>query len=98
MAKGVKLDIDAAKQGALLAQYNLGLFFYEGTYFKQDYTKARKSFEFAAAQNEAGSQYMLAIIYEQGLGVDKDPKRARHYYYLACKNGYKKSCTHANAN
>ncbi|WP_143413927.1 MULTISPECIES: SEL1-like repeat protein [unclassified Gilliamella] len=40
---------------------------------------------------------MLAIIYEQGLGVDKDPKRARHYY-LACKNGYKKSCTHANAN
>ena len=98
LAKGVKLDIEAAKQGSPLAQYNLGLFFYEGTYFKQDYTKARKSFEFAAAQNEAGSQYMLAIIYEQGLGVDKDPERAKHYYYLACQNGYEESCTQANAN
>ena len=97
-AKGIKLEIEAANQGVALAQYYLGMSYYEGTYFEQDYNYARELFEFAAAQNEAGSQYMLAIIYEQGLGVDKDPKRAKHYYYLACKNGYKKSCTHANAN
>ncbi|OTQ73030.1 MULTISPECIES: tetratricopeptide repeat protein [unclassified Gilliamella] len=51
LAKGIKLEIEAANQGVALAQYYLGMSYYEGTYFEQNHNYARELFEFAAAQN-----------------------------------------------
>ena len=50
---------------------------------QQDDNKARQWFERGAAQGLLGSLTSLAMMYEEGRGVDKDPDRARELYRQA---------------
>lgn len=43
----------------------------------------------AATQGHAHAAYELAALYEAGLGVKRDYKRAKHFYELAIKRGHR---------
>ena len=47
------------------AQFNLGLMYRDGKGVAQDFTKARKWFELAAAQGDAEAQCSLGVMYEK---------------------------------
>jgi hypothetical protein len=55
----------------------------EGECVEQDAAKAIAWFTKAAEQGLAGSQTTLAMLYEEGRGVDKNPELARHWYHRA---------------
>ena len=52
-----------------------------------DYTNARHWCEMAAKQHSPVAEYCLGIIYDQGLGVEKNPKEAIKWYTLAAEWG-----------
>lgn len=47
---------------------------------------ARQIFEKLAALNDTNAQFMLASIYEQGKGVEKDMEKAYFWLFLATAN------------
>ena len=50
---------------------------------KKDFSTAKGNFEKCAAQNEAVCQNNLGVLYQNGLGVEVDRKKAISYYKLA---------------
>jgi len=52
----------------------------QGECTPKDEAQAAEWFRKAADQGMAGSQMTLAMMYEQGLGVEKDPQAAKHWY------------------
>lgn len=54
---------------------------------RQDYAKARKYYEKAAAQNDASALYNLGIMYRNGYSVKQDYKKARVWYAKGAENG-----------
>jgi len=36
--------------------------------------------------------YEFGLLYEQGLGVEKDANKAKTYYLQACEYGFDKAC------
>jgi TPR repeat protein len=73
----------AAEQGHPVAQHGLGFMYMEGECVEQDSLQAIKWFEKAAEQGLVGSLTTLAMMYEEGLGVDKDPEKAKALYKQA---------------
>lgn len=63
-------------------QYNLGLMHYSN----QDFETAKQWLTLAANQKHHKSQYSLAVMYENGYGVDIDYKKALQLYELAAKD------------
>ena len=41
-----------------------------------------------AAEGNVGSQYLLGFMYAEGLGIDPDPVKARHWYLKAAEQGH----------
>ncbi len=64
-----------AEAGDPVAQYNLGLV-YESLFSPPRYESAATWYEKAAQQNQQDAMKNLAYLYEQGLGVKRDPLRA----------------------
>lgn len=62
------------------------LFFSNGIYAE---SKKIKDLKFLAKQNDTKSQYQLAIMYELGLGVERDLELAAYWYKQAKKNNQK---------
>ena len=56
---------------------------------KGDYAGAANWFKAAAEYGLADSQYNLAVLYENGLGVSKDMQQAYTWLLLAAKSGDK---------
>ncbi|MBC8285234.1 MAG: sel1 repeat family protein [Nitrospinae bacterium] len=52
-----------------------------------DYDTAVKEFRSLAEQNDPRGQYALAIMYDLGEGVPKNPEEALKYYRLAAEQG-----------
>ena len=50
---------------------------------KQDYELAVSYYEQAARLDSAEAEYELAQLYQAGIGVDKDDKKASYYFELA---------------
>ena len=73
----------SADQGYELAWHGMGFMYMEGECVQQDSQEAIKWFEKAAEQGLVGSLTTLAMMYEEGLGVDKDPEKARELYKQA---------------
>ena len=71
------------EQGHAVAQHGLGFMYMEGECVQQDSLEAIKWFEKAAEQGLVGSLTTLAMMYEEGLGVDKDPEKAKALYKQA---------------
>ena len=53
----------------------------------QDYTKALELWHRAAELGHAGSYCSIGYAYDNGIGVDIDKKKAKHYYELAAIGG-----------
>lgn len=85
-----------------IANSFLGDLYYEGddssedeaTYFsrgKSNFPMAFKHYLLAAEMDHPKSQYMVAKMYENGIGVTKDGYRAVDYYLKAANNEYSKA-------
>ena len=59
----------------------------EGDCVDQNGEEAIKWFTLAAEQGLVGSQTTLAMMYEEGRGVKKDPQKAKTWY---AKAGFKR--------
>lgn len=75
--ESIKIWKQAAKMGHPLAMCNLGLQLWDDEV--KDYAKAKDFFEESASLGFEGACYCLAVMYYQGLGVEKDIKKAWSY-------------------
>ncbi len=72
-----------AQTGNVLAQYNLGLMYYNGTGVEKDQSEAAQWYRRAADQGHANAQYYLGFCYANGLGVIKNDFEALRFYRLS---------------
>ena len=56
---------------------------------EEGYAKARYWSELAAAQGHPGGDTNLGTIYHEGLGVERDPKRAVSHFLRAARSGHR---------
>ena len=77
----------AAADGDVRAQFEIGAIFSEGRAVEQDFAEAAKWYERAAAQGFAPAQYRLGNLYEAGQGLDKDLEVARLWYQRSAEGG-----------
>ena len=82
-AEAVKWLKKAADLGEPNAQYNLGLFYYNGQGVKQDFEEAVKWLKKAAGQSVVFAQYNLGVCYYGGQGVKQDYAEAVKWFRLA---------------
>jgi localization factor PodJL len=75
----------AAMQGNIKAMHNLGVLLAQGN--PPDHNGAARWFAAAASRGVKDSQYNLALLYEGGLGVEKDPAEAFFWYLAASEQG-----------
>lgn len=71
------------------AQFQLGNQYYKPTRksgFGQSYPKAIEWYGKAAMRNHTGAQHNLAVMYQHGLGVEKDLVSAYTWYMLAASS------------
>ena len=86
--KAVKLYKEAAEQGNVRAQYNLGLCYENGNGVEQSYTEAVRWYRKAAEQGDAEAQYNLGVSYDHGNGVEQSYEEAHKWYKEAAEQGY----------
>jgi len=77
----------AAADGDVRAQFEIGAVYTEGKAVAQDYAEAAKWYERAAAQGFAPAQYRMGNLYETGQGVEKDLEMARLWYQRGAEAG-----------
>ena len=73
----------AANQGDVTAQYNLGVMYANGKGVRQDYHKAVEWYTKAANQGLADAQTNLGYMYYHGYGVRQDYHQAFNWYAKA---------------
>jgi len=82
----------AADNGHIHAQRNIATIHYYGKLNdKPDYDRALQWFNKAAENNDAWSQWYLAIMYQNGEGVDKDLLKAYQWASIAARNGHREA-------
>jgi TPR repeat protein len=77
----------AATKGNTVAQYELGLDYYNGEGVLQDDQQAALWFRKSAEQGYAEAQYNLAHMYAHGKGVPQDDRQAISWYRKAAEQG-----------
>lgn len=84
MSKALTWYLKAAKQGRVLAQLKAGecTINIDG---KADYAKALPWFLKAAEQGNSEAQYKVAMLYNNGQGVERDMSKAMYWYDQAAK-------------
>lgn len=77
-------------EDAYLAFYNIGNIYFHGVpdVIMQDYKEAFKWFMKAALKDDSESQYMIGVMYNDGLGVLKDVNKAIEWYQKSSDKGY----------
>ena len=87
--KALDLFLKSAEQGNVNSMFMAGLMYLEGPSFydypEQDSKEAEKWFLKAVAKGDTSSALELSRIYAQGLGMPKDPQKARKWAYWALK-------------
>ncbi len=76
-----------AEQGEMAAQYNLGVFYFEGVGIPKDASNAVRWFRKAAEQGSPHGQNNLAACLKNGDGVEKDEKGAVEWFRKAAAQG-----------
>jgi len=77
----------AAIGGNIKAMHDLAVFFAEGDAGPQSYSAAVEWFRQASEHGLVDSQYNLAVLYEQGLGVTADKEEAAYWFEVAGRAG-----------
>jgi TPR repeat protein len=78
----------AAEQGHVLAQFAVGVVYYQGRGVPQDYREAAKWYRKAAEQGFVLAQGELAEMYDKGEGVPEDDQEAVKWYRKAADQGF----------
>ena len=55
---------------------------------QEDYDQIALPLQLLALQGHQNAQFLLGLVYSNGLGVGSDPKQAIHWYKLAAKQGH----------
>ena len=76
-----------AKTGNAAAEYTLGMHIMGGQDGNYKLSDAAGFIQKAADKGLVPAQFQLAAIYEKGIGVKKDPRKARHLYQEAASAG-----------
>jgi TPR repeat protein len=79
---------EAAEQGDVSAQCNLGVMYSNGQGVAQDDQQAVTWFRKAAEQGEVNAQYNLGVMYQYGEGVPQDDQQAVTWYRKAAEQGH----------
>jgi TPR repeat protein len=87
LVKAVEWHRKAADQGNPLAQYNLGLCYYNGEGIDKDLVEAVKWYRKAADQGDIDAQDNLGLCYYLGEGIDKDLVKAVKWWRKAADQG-----------
>jgi TPR repeat protein len=82
---------EAARQGHVESQYQLGILFSEGKWIEKDDKRAFKYFKLAADKGHPDAQYNLGACYRDGIGVEKNYGSAIEYFTLAAKQKHEKA-------
>lgn len=77
----------AAQQGDVFAQYNLGLSYFAGAGVAKDSGEAARWFRKSAEGGFARAQAFLGVLYGQGNGVPQDPTEAARWMRKAAEQG-----------
>ena len=88
MKEAVKWYTKSAEQGMELAQFNLGVCYYEGKGVSKDWKEAAKWYRKSAEQGYGEAQLALGSCYKNGWGVGKDEKEAVKWFAKAAEQGY----------
>jgi uncharacterized protein len=78
---------DAGKLGSGEATYALATWYLHGEYFDKDLKKGTRLLRVSAKQKVPAACYDLAVSYEMGIVVKKDPERAFQLYMEAAMRG-----------
>lgn len=81
----------AARQGHVLAQYNLGHQYLSGVGITKSDTKAMQWWLKAAKQGHALAQFNIGRAYYLGIGLSENQKQSRDWFERAARNGEPKS-------
>ena len=76
-----------AEQGDAVAQFNLGIMYYNGQGVAQNYTQAIFWYKKAAEKGFAVAQSNLGFMYAMGKGIPQNYKIAYILFNLAASNG-----------
>lgn len=85
----LKTIIEAAKGGDAKAQNEIGMWYYTGRHYKQDYKEAAKWWAKSAKQDYVPAIGNLGMCYQKGRGVEADSLRAVQLYITSIKKGNK---------
>jgi TPR repeat protein len=77
----------AAEQGDVEAQFNLGLFYFNGQGVPQDYAQAAVWYRKAAEQGNGRAQSALGQLYFYGQGVSQDYVQSATWFRKAAEQG-----------
>lgn len=77
-----------ANQEDAVAQYILGLMYYEGQGVKQNFVEAIKWCQQSADQELVDAQYFVGIMYAQGKGVSQSLAEAAEWFEKAADQGH----------
>ena len=80
--------LEKADAGDPVAQFELGLQYYNGRGVPQSTQKAFELWQKAAQQGNAMAQNNLGVMYRKGRGVSKDSQKAYEWFEKAAKQGY----------
>lgn len=78
--------------------YKLGNIYFYGKAVIINYEKALEFYELSAKLNYPKAQAKLALMYFNGIEVDKNTSRAKELLQKACQGGFAKACTFYNEN
>lgn len=76
-----------AVRGDLIAQYELGVHFFDGKGTPQDYNESERWYRKSADQGYAPAQCALGFMFEQGVGVSKNYAEGMRWYRKAADQG-----------
>ena len=81
-------NIEGARNGNKVAQYNIGYFFYEGKGgVSRDYKQAFEWYSKSANQGYAEAQNSLGVMYANGHGVAQDYVKAVYWFKKSAEQG-----------
>lgn len=79
---------EAAEQGDVRAQNDLGLIYEVGNGIEKNYAKSFYWYKKSAQQGFAPALYNLGLYYANGIGVNKDLRMARECYSRSASKGF----------
>ena len=87
----IELLRNAAENGEIAAQFQLGTAYYTGQGVPQDFQEAIKWYRKVAKKGFAAAQHNVGVAYSQGKGVPQNHKEAALWYRKAAKQGDSRS-------